>query len=777
MSNGTASSPATPRVPLYQRLPEIYRQRDIEQTPPGQLQAYLSIVEDVLGALYDNIGELYRDLFIETCDAWVIPYIGDLLGVSPLSGDAWTLRADVADAIALRRRKGTLHALELLAYDLTEWASFCLELRETLAWHQHLNHQRPDAQSTVQQMEGIARGGTATIRDPAVLSLIGTPFDPFAYYADFKAVELGVLRRNLPYVAVFLWRLLACQVGPAMPVWRGSAATGAAAPLAAQAVRFDMEPSGKPVTLFNISQLTPSPDAPMVSTIDQTPGPIPIARLTQETPAGSPEDYVSVNTYDSGHLPPAMIIDTSLALQFHLPQAIFPTDTWAFRGANLCGWETPLDPPLGNREVAIDPRIGRVVVGVATPAEADALQSAMLVTWTYGAPGPVGAQPAANLITPASWLGDSFETITVRYREDPLALQHALDNLNLATGPVLIEIDDSMTHSLDLSTVAGVNVADGIPSLQLQFPLLLRATSENRPLLKLLNHSLAFRPVTVIAGAGQTQPQVDAQVASLKVLFEGIYINGDGLPAGKPLVARAALPALEFARCTLDPGGVVQLNGSRSAMVPAFGLDARFGFASDEEYDAFRPDPKITLYRSIAGPIEMESVYLLQIQDSIVDGGAGPGDDGSTAIAIGSQADLLNGWGPVLSITGVTVFGRARIRSANGSGGIWSHALEVQDNQTGCLRFCWFAAEVNRLPQNFGCVTGVTLQFTTTTFGESGYGQIGLDSDVSVREKGPGSDEMGAFGFLLNSHKWRNLQIRFREFMPAGIKPVIVPVT
>ena len=131
----------------------------------------------------------------------------------------------------------------------------------------------------------------------------------------------------------------------------------------------------------------------------------------------------------------------------------------------------------------------------------------------------------------------------------------------------------------------------------------------------------------------------------------------------------------------------------------------------------------------------------------------------------------------MLSLTGVTVFGRARVRSANGSGGIWGHALEVQDNQTGCLRFCWFAPETNRLPQNFGCVTGVALQFTATAFGESAYGQLGLDSDVSVLEKGPGSDEMGAFGFLLNSHKWRNLQIRFREFMPAGIKPVIVPVT
>ena len=61
------------------------------------------LVEEVFGAVHDNIGALYRDLFIETCDPWVIPYIGDLLGVSCISGDTWTLRADVADTIDLRR--------------------------------------------------------------------------------------------------------------------------------------------------------------------------------------------------------------------------------------------------------------------------------------------------------------------------------------------------------------------------------------------------------------------------------------------------------------------------------------------------------------------------------------------------------------------------------------------------------------------------------------------------------------------------------------------------
>jgi hypothetical protein len=70
-------------VPLYDRLPEIYRIKDSEQ-PLQYLRAYLALFEDVLGSLHENIDQLYRDLFIETCDPWVSPYIGALLGTSVL---------------------------------------------------------------------------------------------------------------------------------------------------------------------------------------------------------------------------------------------------------------------------------------------------------------------------------------------------------------------------------------------------------------------------------------------------------------------------------------------------------------------------------------------------------------------------------------------------------------------------------------------------------------------------------------------------------------------
>ena len=97
---------SSPRLDLYKRLPEIYRIRDAEQLPAGQLEAYVGLIDNVHSSIRDDIESLGRDAFIESCSDWVIPYIADLLGTSHLSGDPWTLRADVARTINHRRRKG-----------------------------------------------------------------------------------------------------------------------------------------------------------------------------------------------------------------------------------------------------------------------------------------------------------------------------------------------------------------------------------------------------------------------------------------------------------------------------------------------------------------------------------------------------------------------------------------------------------------------------------------------------------------------------------------------
>jgi hypothetical protein len=83
------------------------------------LAAEADLVEDDLNRLYDG-------LFIETCEPWVVPYLGDLVGHRwlpvPAGGDAgWTPRRQVADTIRNRRRKGTRSVLADLALAAAGW--------------------------------------------------------------------------------------------------------------------------------------------------------------------------------------------------------------------------------------------------------------------------------------------------------------------------------------------------------------------------------------------------------------------------------------------------------------------------------------------------------------------------------------------------------------------------------------------------------------------------------------------------------------------------------
>lgn len=68
---------------LYELLPVIYRIRDAANGEP--LRELLSVTADEIAVLEENLQQLYDDQFIETCDEWVVPYIGDLIGYRPVT--------------------------------------------------------------------------------------------------------------------------------------------------------------------------------------------------------------------------------------------------------------------------------------------------------------------------------------------------------------------------------------------------------------------------------------------------------------------------------------------------------------------------------------------------------------------------------------------------------------------------------------------------------------------------------------------------------------------
>ncbi len=781
-------SEMTTRVPLYDRLPEIYRIRDAEQSPPGRLRAFLAAVEKALGAVHESIEALYDDLFIDTCDDWVIPYLGDLLGTTHLRGDPWTLRADVADTIALRRRKGTLGALERLAADLTGWPGRAVELFPSLAWTQHLNHQRPDAggsppyaSPTLTRFD-VPRGGTPPIRDPAMLSLRGTPFDPFAYTPDVKRADDGSLHVNLPDLAVFLWRLSAYRLPLTQPLARGASDLGPPPPgsgLARFAVRFDLDPLDRPVRLFNTDRRPPAGLAGSVETLtapDAVPGPIPAARLTSGSAAGNPEAYLSVDPFDDSASPPTGFDISEAGLQLHLPQAPFAGLAWTFRGDNLCAWETGLRRPLGDHEIVIDPDIGRLLLGVSVAAERDALfqgganpEPRIFVGYTYGSVGPVGAHPISR-----PPIASPFDVPPIDFRPvsalDGTTLQAALTDLQNATAPVVVEIRDSLTYDLDPTTLSGSLTENGLTSLQLSQPLLIRAADEHRPILRLAA-PLGFRP---------WKPG-DASVANLLVRLEGLFLtHGSGFtPAGGPLIARAALAGLELVGCTLDPGGHRLRDGTRAPSTVSLALANGYGFADPADEDAFEPTPSVVLQRAIAGSLRLDDGYRLALDSCLVDAGQDVDDAPGNVFALTSANDPVAGWGPPLDVQNATFLGRVRVSEASGLGGLFVQRLEVWNNQRGCLKQCYFRGLGDRLPPNHACVSGTQarLVFTSTRSGDPGYGQLAPGTDVRIRTRGPDDESMGAFGFLHEASKWANLSIRLREFMPVGIRPLLLPIT
>jgi hypothetical protein len=181
---------------LYDLLPAIYRIRDAEQR--RVLKDLLTVIAEQVAAIEEDLDQLYDDLFIETCAEWVVPYIGDLVGYRALHGvapDVKTPRAEVANTIALRRRKGTAAALEELADSVTGWPARVVEFYRLLAVTQYMNHLRLSGPSTVD------------LRDRRALEYLDTPFDRLAHTADVRHIASRRGRHNIPNVGIFLWRL------------------------------------------------------------------------------------------------------------------------------------------------------------------------------------------------------------------------------------------------------------------------------------------------------------------------------------------------------------------------------------------------------------------------------------------------------------------------------------------------------------------------------------------------------------------------------------------
>src|SRR6516162_8103995 len=233
---------------LYRLLPAIYRERDAERG--YQLQALLSILAEQGSAVDADIAQLYENLFIETCQDWVVPYIGDLVNnralydagritqpdtaralFSDLAGPnllpplSIRARADVANTIYYRQRKATPAMLEELARDVTGWPAHVVEFFQLLGWTQFLEHLRFQCTWT-------------DVRAIDAMERIAGAFDQTMHTVDVRQPSQQEGWYNIRNIGFFLWRLQSFPLVnvPARPT--------------AVAWRYHFSPLGNPAPLF-----------------------------------------------------------------------------------------------------------------------------------------------------------------------------------------------------------------------------------------------------------------------------------------------------------------------------------------------------------------------------------------------------------------------------------------------------------------------------------------------------------------------------------------------
>ncbi|MGC5172572.1 hypothetical protein ACLQ2Q_18200 [Microbacterium sp. DT81.1] len=487
---------------LYALLPALYRERDV--AGGGALRELLEVLADELAVVADGVDQLYDDLFVETAAPWALPYIAELIGLRGLPGASiagLTSRAEVANTIAYRRRKGTAAVLEQVARDTTGWPARAVEYFELLAASQHMNHIRPRNQATV------------SVRGPSRLQFVGTPFERGAtadlvHLAEVRRIPSRRGRYNIPNVGIHLWRLRPYPVTecPATPVLPGDEE------------RFVIDPLGTPLQLFSL----PVTEVEITHAAEPINVPLPLARRLMA------DDFASY--YGPG---------LSLDIQGAEVDSASVCDLSDVPGGGGAWAHTPV--PAGM--IRVDPVLGRVAFG-------DAQTDPPRVSYHYGFSADLGGGEYDRVHT-FGRVDGAVATVAQDGTADHVTIAAALAALGPAGGTV--EIRDSCRYE-EMLAISAVAAA-----------LEVRAADRRRPVVVLpgdLPVTLADDAEVSINGlviAGGALHVTGAGRLDLRhcTLVPGLALDAAGLPTapGAPsLDVESAGVSVSLLRCIV--GGI-----------------------------------------------------------------------------------------------------------------------------------------------------------------------------------------------------------------------------
>lgn len=745
------------REKLWEMLPAIYRQEDGVAERPGTMRAFIELIAEQAAVLRRSHDRLWDDAFIDLCDDWAVPYIGDLVATRLVSAlNTRGRRVDVAKTIYYRRRKGTPRVLEELIADITGWEGKVVESFRFLGRMRH--HLDPP----LDELGEVGRGW-ADLRSPRQSEEADGPWDPFAHTADIRKSRGRAGRWNIPKISFHLFRLAAYELSSVQPFARAGNTT------------FTFDPSGRDTQLFMRRQRAggysweswtsarpwevPAPmgcrilgDAQFIVTeaaravmlaAGTSAGAVsalePIAGVRWPTedalrdwivalPAAISSELLATGNWDRLRwlslakdcgkmaLWPAAVEVT--------PIASVPVERQRMSAANL----SDLGTTALDLDLLVDPVLGRFKLLNGVPP----VLSDVRVKYWYGFGGGLDRK-----ISQVDSIGAGGQDRRATVVDSPdRVVAPGGGAIVVADLPVLpdghvggvLEVFDSATYTVQTDCV-------DVERLTIQ------AANRARPYVT-LSADWVFEASSAAGIEGQ-------------LTLDGLWV---GTRAGASIVLRGAWNSVTIRSCTLDPGGT-DVDGATLDPVQIW---------VEGEIDELRVvgsiAPRIAVRAQNPGDVPgvIDQVF---VEDTILD---------ATNCSADIAVELTPG---TVTLRRVTVLGRLDVERLDASEALVTGVVDVTDLQAGCFRFS-SAPSGSRVPHPYRWVkwTGGPV-FSSTRFGDPGYAWLAESAPDELRRGAENGSELGAFSAALNPIKEDSLLRKAEEYLPFGLVPIFIRET
>jgi hypothetical protein len=712
---------------LWELIPAIYREEDGLAEKRDVLRAIIEVLAEQAALVRRSNDRLWEDQFIELCNDWAVPYIGDLVGTRMVSAlNLRGSRADVAKTIYYRRRKGTLRVLEELISDITGWDGKAVEMFRRLGRARHGLDPRP--QRLAGTLTGTLPGGWADLRRQRGAELTGGPFDEYHHTPDMRRYRGVDGRHSIPKLAFFLYRLPARELIEVTPRQGPNPSA------------FTADPSGRDLQIFMPRNRADDWDEWRSAREWELPAPMRCRVLGHAEYLITEKLIVQlINTAGLG-VAAANDLRTIRGARFASEQRLRDSVATLANGAAIlnptvfrpllagalvedCGkfallpeaFRAESSPGVlvareritsGNlenwaaaavdKQLVVDPERGRMLFS-APPA------SGSTVSYWYGFPGEIGAgsyDRSAGLGTPSLPLIQGGGAI-------PAA--------SVQTAGVT-QIADSLTY-------------DSIDDLSGIEDLILQAANQQRPYLDL-----------------QNDWEIDTGTNDDAFLtLDGLWVGASGSAA---VVLSGDYERVAIRHSTLDPGGEDVLGGAIGPVT----------LVIEGEVE------ELLIERSILGPVRTQGTGIVEklvVRDSIIQS---TGGDAALALAA-TEVDLAR----------VTIFGAVDVNRLYATEALITGIVDVTNTQDGCFRFS-AALEGSRVPHPYesNFITDSNHFFASRRFGDPAYAQLSETSPVYLQRGAENGSEIGAYSGLMNQIKLDSLRAKAEEFAPFGLIPIFI---